>query len=76
MTSTPTLCVGGPLDGQYRTMPDSCTSFRVASIPCVPLTLRYGTPPAPKLIDQTIGYKLVWSRKHGRMVWWAKEGEQ
>ena len=28
MTALAHLCVGGPLDGQYRTMPDDIVSFR------------------------------------------------
>ena len=70
------LCVGGPLDGQYRAIPDCCISFRVASIPPVKSILCDELRPIPKLSEDFIEYQLIWSSDHGRMVWWAKEGDQ
>lgn len=70
------LCVGGPLDGQYRTMPDGCISFRVVSIPPVKSILCDELSPVHGLSEEVIEYQLIWSSDHGRMVWWAKESDQ
>lgn len=70
MTSAPTLCVGGPLDGQHRTVPDNAISFRVTK------PIQPGAVLGGRVSDDSIEYQLVWSGDHGRMIWWAKEGEQ
>ncbi len=67
MTSAPTLCVGGPLDGQHRTVPDGAISFRVIN------QAQLGVVPGGRISDDSIEYQLIWSSDHGRMVWWAKE---
>ena len=66
MTSTH-LCVGGPLDGQHRTMPVDSISFRVMFQPH-PIDL-YQL--APRL--ESFEYQLVWSSEHNRLVWWCGE---
>ena len=76
MTTITYLCVGGPLDGQYRTTPDFCISFRVVSIPPVKSILCDELRPVHGLSEDVIEYQLIWSSDHGRMVWWAKEGDQ
>ncbi len=68
MTDTTTLCLGGPLDGHYRTIPNGCISFRVTK------PLRPGESAGGRVADDSVEYQLVWSREHNRMVWWA-EGE-
>ena len=70
MKSAPKLCVGGPLDGQHRTVPDDAISFRVIN------QAQLGVVPVGRVSDDSIEYQLIWSGDHGRMVWWAKEGEQ
>lgn len=66
------LCVGGPLDGQYRTMPDDRLSFRVDVIPLTPeLSAARASRQAPKFRASVIEYQLVWSREHKRFVWWS-----
>ena len=69
MKSAPKLCVGGPLDGQHRTVPDDAISFRVIN------QAQLGVVPVGRVSDDSIEYQLIWSGDHGRMVWWAKEGE-
>ena len=71
MTSTH-ICVGGPLDGQYRAMPDGVLSFRVASLPPANVTQWVGDSAVPKLDDLVVEYQLVWSSQHGRFVWFHK----
>ena len=68
MTNTTTLCVGGPLDGHYRTITNDCISFRVTK------PLRPGVFAGGRVADNSVEYRLVWSREHNRMVWLA-EGE-
>ena len=68
MTDTATLCVGGPLNGHYRTTPNDCIGFRVTK------PLRPGASAGERVTDNSVEYQLVWSRDHNRMVWWA-EGE-
>lgn len=68
MTDTATLCVGGPLNGHYRTTPNDCIGFRVTK------PLRPGESAGERVTDNSVEYQLVWSRDHNRMVWWA-EGE-
>lgn len=68
MTDTTTLCLGGPLDGHCRTIPNDCISFRVTK------PLRPGASAGGRVTDNSVEYRLVWSREHNRMVWWA-EGE-
>ena len=64
------LCVGGPLDGQHRAVPDDAISFRVIN------QTQLGVVPGWRVSDDAIEYQLIWSSDHGRMVWWAKEGKQ
>lgn len=67
------LCVGGPLDGQYRSMAPDCLSFRVAYLlPTVDLAVSSGRP-MTKVTDDSIEYQLVWSSEHDRMVWWCDQ---
>lgn len=67
---TPYICVGGPLDGQHRTVPNDALSFWVTK------PSRLSALPGGSVYDGCIEYRLVWSSDHGRMIWWAKEGEQ
>lgn len=54
------LCVGGPLDGQYRIVSNDLSSFKAARSPTNP--------------DSTLAeYRLVWSSQHGRFVWWCNQ---
>lgn len=65
------ICVGGPLDGQYRTMPPGCLSFRVTRpLPAFDL-MAASSRPVDKVTDDSIEYLLVWSSEHSRMVWWC-----
>lgn len=64
------LCVGGPLDGQYRSTAPDCLSFRVVSLPPADLTAP-SSRPLTKVTDDSIEYLLVWSDDHGRFVWWC-----
>lgn len=59
------LCIGGPLDGQYRSMPPDTISFRVTR-PLPPGCLPHG-----RVSDDSVEYQLIWSGEHGRMVWWC-----
>lgn len=66
------LCVGGPLDGQYRAAPDEALSFLVAAIPPMhELSAAQAAKPAAAVRAKIIEYQLVWSGEHGRMVWWC-----
>ncbi len=67
MTNATTLCVGGPLDGEHRTIPNDCISFRVTK------PLRPGASAGGRVTDDSVEYQLVWSREHNRMVWWATD---
>jgi hypothetical protein len=60
----PLLCVGGPLDGQYRVLDGDVSSFR-ATIPLPP-----GVPASGRGADTSVEYLRIWSREHGRFVWW------
>lgn len=55
------LCVGGPLDGQHRTMPPDTLSFHMAIL--APALHRGGA------VEGVIEYQLVWSEDHGRLIW-------
>lgn len=68
MTDTTTLCLGGPLDGQHRTIPNDCIGFRVTK------PLRPGASAGERVADNSVEYQLIWSREHNRMVWWT-DGE-
>lgn len=68
------LCVGGPLDGQYRSLPEGCFYFRVAEIPKLGILVAkdaHRTVSAPPV--KSIEYSLVWSSEHGRFVWWCNQ---
>lgn len=59
------LCVGGPLDGQYRCIPPECISFKVSTrLPGV-------LPPFSGL--DPIEYQLVWSSEHGHFILWSEQ---
>lgn len=59
------LCVGGPLDGQHRTLSADCIGFRVTR------ATPTGVVPAGPVQDQAADYIIVWSREHARFVWWC-----
>lgn len=68
------LCVGGPLDGQYRSLPEGCFYFRVAKIPKLGILMAkdaHRAVSAPPV--KSIEYILVWSSEHGRFVWWCNQ---
>ena len=68
----PRLCVGGPLDGQYRAAPDEAISFFAAAIPPMhELSAAQAAKPAAAVRAKIIEYQLVWSSEHDRMVWWC-----
>lgn len=72
MTASTALCVGGPLDGQYRSAPDGCISFRQVALRPLDGILAGHVDALAPVVD-LIEYRLVWSTEHGRFVWWCRE---
>lgn len=65
------LCVGGPYDGQYYAVKDGCISFRVVRTPPVQRIATDASMEAPPTEFEMFEYLLLWSREHGRFIWWC-----
>ena len=69
MSAVSFLCVGGPLDGQYRAIPEGrIPFFRVAAIPNLNLLSSGAGRSVDCRIVDSVEYQLGWSEDHCRLV--------
>lgn len=62
------ICIGGPIDGEYRKMEDGCKLMRVAELPSAPsIAFSYEDAPIPPkpCSVRAHNYYLATSRRHG-----------
>lgn len=67
------LCIGGPIDGQYRQMPEGCDHMRVAELPPPPtVAFSRANAPVKDLSMKAHNYYLATHRYHG-FAWFHED---
>lgn len=71
--STPYLCIGGPIDGQYRQMAEGCDHMRVPELPPAQTVLySRAEVPVKDLTMKVHNYYLATHRHHG-LAWFHED---